>query len=379
MIPTTHALIRKLLLLLILLFNALVTFSQDDLIIDGIPCNIHGSSRPGSLEYDQNIYKNRYTIPTVSSFDNTIALKDLIDGSALESKFSENKAAKISGYVFNVKVGGTESCNCKTTDEAFKDTHIELTPDNTHIDPEYRMIVEITPRMRQIMEKQGVDWSTSTLKDKLKGHLVTVEGWLFYDKSHEPQAFATNPENTSGRNWRAACWEIHPITKIDVLDPSDDMEMLAAPDNRSSMPTDIATPPNHQPNSPSKSSPMEPANTPLNTLIIILIGAILGAVGQGIRVIVGVKKVNDNAVKTNTAVSDAMDYRQMAFSLVIAFAVGGVAGVLAAVTTDNIQFTKSTIIAFITAGYAGTDFIEGFIKKYPNVQNANADKKNGEA
>ena len=61
----------------------------------------------------------------------------------------------------------------------------------------------------------------------------------------------------------------------------------------------------------------------------------------------------------------------MAFSLIIAFAIGGVAGVLAAVTSDNIQFTKSTIIAFITAGYAGTDFIEGFIKKYPNVKNQN--------
>jgi len=42
--------------------------------------------------------------------------------------------------------------------------------------------------------------------------------------------------------------------------------------------------------------------------------------------------------------------------------------VLAVVTTDNIQFTKSTILAFIGSGYAGTDFIEGFMKKYPDVK-----------
>jgi hypothetical protein len=294
-------------------------------------------------------------------------LQNLINGNASESKFSQDKAVKISGYVFNVKVGGTESCNCKTTDEVFKDTHIELTPDNTHTDPEYRMIVEITPRMRQIMEKQGVDWSTSTLKGKLIGHLVTVEGWLFYDKSHEPQAFSTNPDNSSGRNWRASCWEIHPITKIDILDGTDGTEMMSTSGNENSTPANNVTPPS-QPSSKPKSPSMEAANTPMNTLIIILIGAILGAVGQGIRVIVGVKKVNDTAVKTNTAVTDVLDYRQMAFSLVIAFAIGGVAGVLAAVTSDNIQFTKATIIAFITVGYAGTDFIEGFIKKYPTVQ-----------
>lgn len=368
--------VKKVGILLLLSFSTLCSFSQHDLVIDGIPCSVHGSSSQGSMEYNQNVYKNRDIFPTVSSFDNTLSIQRLINANAIQTKFSQDKAVKITGYVFNVKPGGVETCNCKTTDDVFKDTHIELTPDNQHTDPEYRMIVEITPRMRQLMEKQGVDWSTNTLKSKLIGHLVTVEGWLFYDKSHEPQAFSTNPGNSSGRNWRASCWEVHPITKLDVLDASDDTEMAvsAGTDNLTNTPN---TPNNNSNNPNPKSTPMEPANTPINTLVIILIGAILGAVGQGIRVIVGIKKVNDNAVQTNTSVKDAIDYKQMAFSLVIAFAIGAIAGVLAAITSDNIQFTKATIIAFITAGYAGTDFIEGFIKKYPTIQVAENKNING--
>ncbi len=33
---------------------------------------------------------------------------------------------------------------------------------------------------------------------------------------HKSQAYANNPGNE--RDWRASCWEIHPITYIKVLD-----------------------------------------------------------------------------------------------------------------------------------------------------------------
>ena len=108
-------------------------------------------------------------------------------------------------------------------------------------------------------------------------------------------------------------------------------------------------------------------NSPLNTLVIIVLGAILGAVGQGIRVIVGLKKVYDEAVKNNKTAGDLLEYRQLALSLVIGFAIGAVAGVVAAVNSVDTTFSKSVIIAFIAAGYAGTDFIEGFMKNNPKV------------
>ena len=112
-------------------------------------------------------------------------------------------------------------------------------------------------------------------------------------------------------------------------------------------------------------------NSPFNTLIIIVLGAILGAVGQGVRVIVGLKKVYDEAVKNNIAANSLLEYRQLALSLVIGFAVGAIAGVLAAVNSVDAQFSKSVIIAFIAAGYAGTDFIEGFMKNNPNISSGN--------
>jgi len=146
---------------------------------------------------------------------NGITLNQLIS-SDNEDQFSIDKAVILTGYVFNVKMGGVETCNCKTKDEFFRDTHIELTPDDEHTGPEYRIIVEVTPRIRAIMAAKNIDWSTETLKFELKGHKIKVAGWLFYDEEHKSQSSATNP--TGERNWRASCWEIHPITYIKVLD-----------------------------------------------------------------------------------------------------------------------------------------------------------------
>jgi len=100
--------------------------------------------------------------------------------------------------------------------------------------------------------------------------------------------------------------------------------------------------------------------TPLDYLILILLGGILGMAGQGIRVIVGFKKNNDKAATQEEAKAN-LDVQRMVFSLFIAFAVGGIAGVLAAVGSVDITIDKTTILAFLAAGYAGTDFIEGFM------------------
>ncbi len=363
---------KKLTLLFLISCWCLFTYSQQDLSnlnIDGQACSLHGTSKEGSKEYDLNPLKNRFNFPTKQDFDNTITLQNLISREAIKGKFLQNKAVEITGYVFNVKKGGTETCNCKTTDPLFMDTHIELTPNSTETGADKRLIVEVTPRIRELLEGQGTDWSTETLVSKLKGHLVKIQGWLFYDEIHEPQAFSTNPDNASGRNWRASCWEIHPITSIEILDPEEGMATEENfPSSATAFTSKAIAPVSFTNNSSLNTSSMSTPSTPLNTLIIILIGAILGAVGQGMRVIVGMKKVYDEAMKNSTPAEQLIEYRQITFSLIIGFAIGGVAGVLAAVSSDHVSFSdKSVVIAFITAGYAGTDFIEGFIKKYPNV------------
>jgi hypothetical protein len=323
-----------------------------------IPCGPEGTAKDGKaktshLAFIGNPNKNRFDMPDPSKI-NQVRVADLVKATK-SSNYQTGEAVQVSGYVYDVKPGGVESCNCGTKDQSFIDTDVAN-----------RMIVEITPRMREIMEKQGIDWSTATLKEKILNHHVTVQGWLFYDEIHEPQAVSTNPSNAS--DWRGSCWEIHPITALNIDDPST-ADADNVPENGGGMMRVQFQAPKLSPNiNQTNTNTMQSTNSPLNTLVIILIGAILGAVGQGIRMIIGLKKTYDEALKTQTAPADLLVYEQLALSIFIAFGVGAIAGVLAVVTTDNIQFTKSTILAFIGSGYAGTDFIEGFMKKYPDVK-----------
>lgn len=187
---------------------------QNVLSIEGIDCDMHGSAHIERLEYRLNEYKNRYNFPIKSDYITGITLNELIL-SGNGDQFPMDKAVILTGYVFNVKIGGVETCNCKTKNPDYRDTHIELTPDSEHTAPEFRVIVEVTPRIRALMAAKGIDWSTDALKKTLIGHNIKVSGWLFYDAEHKSQAYATNP--TGERNWRATCWEIHPITYIKVI------------------------------------------------------------------------------------------------------------------------------------------------------------------
>jgi len=209
------AIIKRIIGAILVVFYISCGQSQPPTVAAGndIDCDIHGSANPHRREYTLNVYKNRYSLPKDNDFIDGVTIEKLI-ASSNESEYSIEKAVEISGYVFNVKMGGIETCNCK--DERYRDTHIEVTPDNEHTSPEYRIIVEVTPRIRTLMAVKGIDWSTDELKNTLIGHKVKIAGWLFYDEEHKSQSFATNPGGE--RNWRASCWEIHPITSIKVLD-----------------------------------------------------------------------------------------------------------------------------------------------------------------
>jgi len=63
------------------------------------------------------------------------------------------------------------------------------------------------------------DWSSQTIRNRYQGHRVRITGWLFFDDDHVTGAVNTDPHDTKGeQNWRATCWEIHPITSIELLD-----------------------------------------------------------------------------------------------------------------------------------------------------------------
>jgi hypothetical protein len=78
-----------------------------------------------------------------------------------------------------------------------------------------KVIVEITPRWREIMEKKNTDWSTNVLRTRLMGKFVKVQGWLLFDAERKEEADNTNPKGK--KNTRATAWEIHPVTSIEVM------------------------------------------------------------------------------------------------------------------------------------------------------------------
>lgn len=275
-----------------------------------------------------------------------------------DGKFTSSSAAEITGYVVDVKVGGIEQCNCGTHTPAFRDSHIEVAIDDQNTAETQRVIVEVTPRIREMMATKGMDWSTDNLKTLLIGHTVKFQGWMLFDFMHKGQAQNTHPNDPKGKNWRATSWEIHPVTDIQLMDAEGPVVEVHDELVPASPLTQSSTPTNNQPKTP--------MNTPVDILATILLGGILGMAGQGARVIVGLKKTNDSALKDNKTFSEVFELQRLLLSLLYAFAIGGVAGVLMAVqnlTSVSELPWRTEILMFISAGYIGTDFIEGFVNK----------------
>lgn len=162
-----------------------------------------------------NKLKNRTVFPKPEDFDAEINLSKMLEPGNDEKRWNVLKAAKITGYVYDVKPGGVETCNCKTKEISERDTHIEIVYDPMNNGKTQRVIVEVTPRMREVIKSKGEDWSTAKLRDKLLGRWVAFEGWLLFDEEHVNQAENTNPGRE--KNWRATAWEIHPVTNFKVV------------------------------------------------------------------------------------------------------------------------------------------------------------------
>jgi hypothetical protein len=99
----------------------------------------------------------------------------------------------------------------------------------------------------------------------------------------------------------------------------------------------------------------------------MLLAVMLGAFGQFVRVIAGLKKQGDKAAEQGQKLSSVFDPMWTAVSLVI----GAIAGIAAFLvfwyggSPQGVDPTKASIaFGIAAAGYSGTDFIEAFAKKY---------------
>lgn len=177
-------------------------------------CPPQGDARR-QKERDLNVLKRRMDTPSSSQIDPNATLAAILAPGDDTSRWDDHKGAIVSGYVAEVKAGESESVNCHTKDVQYRDTHIALTLDPMSHDEKKWVIVEVTPQWRAQMAKDGVDWSTPTLHKTLLGRWVRVTGWLMFDDEHAAQS--ANTSTGRGRVWRATAWEVHPITKIELL------------------------------------------------------------------------------------------------------------------------------------------------------------------
>ena len=188
-------------------------FCQAVLEVDDVPCPVEGSAQRLN---DQNLnrLKNRTTFPQQSDFESAFNWTELSKFEEDSRKFDKNKAGILRGYVLRVRMSAKETCNCNSENPELRDTHIILTPSREQTGVLDQIVVEVTPRMRLLMQKSGIDWSQAALK-KLYGRTIEVQGWLLYNFKHGDQS-AKIKQKTKGVT-RSTAWEIHPVTGIKIL------------------------------------------------------------------------------------------------------------------------------------------------------------------
>jgi len=101
----------------------------------------------------------------------------------------------------------------------------------------------------------------------------------------------------------------------------------------------------------------------------VIAGGLLGALGQGIRIAVGLKKLSDsNAQQVASGnTPEKMDTGRLLVSIFIGFVAGAIGMIIKGAslkTADGYQ--TEAIVTIIAIGYAGADFIEGFFQTYLN-------------
>lgn len=156
--------------------------------------------------------KNRTSLPQDIDFDPQATLANILQPGRDETRWSQTRAARVEGYVVSIGRAGIELANCYSP--CRRDIHINLAlrPDAP---PSEQMVLEVTPYFERLIAPQGSDWSEGKLRETLLGRWCRFEGWIFFDEVHAKES--TNTFEEGSEIWRATAWEIHPITRIEVV------------------------------------------------------------------------------------------------------------------------------------------------------------------
>lgn len=167
--------------------------------IDGqVVCGAKGNSKDSKVQ-DLDNNKNRTDVSTKYVPITWDSMKSL---SADKVDDIQGAPVVVMGYLSDkVHVESKESTNCDLVKPDEVDWHMYLTKSPTQPISE-ALVVEATPRVRPMHK-----WTTESLEKYVnKDQQIRVSGWLIYDFEHT---------DVIGKE-RAAVWEVHPITKIEV-------------------------------------------------------------------------------------------------------------------------------------------------------------------
>ena len=100
--------------------------------------------------------------------------------------------------------------------------------------------------------------------------------------------------------------------------------------------------------------------TASNLIVFVLAGGVLGMLGQAIRVLVGIRKMNMR--------QQIFEASRMFVSLVVGFTAGALGILVMHFQGEVRELDVQDIILLISIGYSGVDFIEGFYRTVLNKQ-----------
>ena len=111
--------------------------------------------------------------------------------------------------------------------------------------------------------------------------------------------------------------------------------------------------------------------TAQEVIFMLLAGGLLGIIGQSMRVVVGLKKLYDQSGDGAGEFTSQLRASRLVLSMLIGFVAGALAILVLSPEPAALKLTRETMMTLIASGYAGTDFIEGFMKKHvPNQAEA---------
>lgn len=186
---------RKLLQILLISIAPLLSLGQ---------CPVKGDKNNAKFQHIDSL-KNR-SIPS-NSTNFKITLDSILKPGNDAARWSSDNYVDIIGYVYDVKYGGAETCNCHSANKPDLDTHIEIVQDLKNSGPTKRMIVEINRYVKTNDTTLSYKYTRSLI-----GKKVEIRGFLFFDEEHKQNSYNCNPNGTN--LWRATCVEIHPCFYI---------------------------------------------------------------------------------------------------------------------------------------------------------------------